>query len=132
MNLAIIAQLVQILKDAPELGAIEVRRGLFGRWSSIRVTKVGHGTNAAGGAGAGGPHVVVAEAPGGAQVAGTATAAPAAASKPQLVDIKALLVGAFYAAAEAGAGPYDEAGSCVADGQLAGGVEAIQALDESE
>src|SRR5439155_53344 len=31
MNLDIIAQLVQILKDAPELGAIEVRRGLLGR-----------------------------------------------------------------------------------------------------
>src|SRR5436853_7423570 len=92
MNLAIIAQLVQILKDAPELGAIEVRRGLFGRWSSIRVTKVGHGTNAAGGAGAGGPHVVVAQAPGGALVAGTATAAPAAPSEPQLVRTNATMV----------------------------------------
>jgi len=30
MNLDIIAQLVQILREAPELGAIEVRRGLFG------------------------------------------------------------------------------------------------------
>ena len=30
MNLDIISQLVQILKDATELGAIEVRRGLFG------------------------------------------------------------------------------------------------------
>jgi len=37
MNLDIIAQLVQILKDAPEVGAIEVRRGLLGRWSTIRV-----------------------------------------------------------------------------------------------
>jgi len=36
MNLDIIAQLVQILKEAPELGAIEVRRGLFGAWSSVR------------------------------------------------------------------------------------------------
>ena len=37
MNLDIIARLVQILRDAPELGAIEVRRGLFGAWSAVRV-----------------------------------------------------------------------------------------------
>src|SRR2546422_9802822 len=54
MNLDIIAQLVQILKDAPEVGAIEVRRGLLGRWSTIRVTKVGHASNAGGGGGGGG------------------------------------------------------------------------------
>ena len=70
MNLAIVAQLVQILKEAPELGAIEVRRGLFGRWSSIRVTKVGHGANAGGGGGGGAPHLVVAQASGGALVPG--------------------------------------------------------------
>src|SRR6267142_4805199 len=29
MKLDIIAQIVQILKDAPEVGAIEIRRGLF-------------------------------------------------------------------------------------------------------
>src|SRR2546428_10314398 len=57
MNLDIIAQLVQILKDAPELGAIEVRRGLFGSWSVVRLTKAGHQSNA------GGQHVVVAQAP---------------------------------------------------------------------
>src|SRR5438477_5900835 len=73
MNLDIIAQLVQILKDAPELGAIEVRRGLFGSWSVVRLTKAGHQTNA------GGQHVVVAQAPG-AEVTPSAAAqrAPAA------------------------------------------------------
>ena len=40
MKLDIIAQIVQILKDAPEVGAIEIRRGLFGAWSSVRVSKV--------------------------------------------------------------------------------------------
>jgi len=43
MKLDIIAQIVQILKDAPEVGAIEIRRGLFGAWSSVRVSKAGHG-----------------------------------------------------------------------------------------
>ena len=111
MNLDIIAQLVQILKDAPELGAIEVRRGLLGRWSSIRVTKAGHGTNA------GGQHVVVAQpaavsppAPG----AQAAVAAPGVPAKSQLVEIKSPMVGTFYAAPEPGAAPYVKAGSRVA------------------
>ncbi len=56
MNLDIIAQLVKILREAPELGAIEVRRGLFGAWSSVRVSKAGHTTNESG------QHVVLAQA----------------------------------------------------------------------
>ncbi len=132
MNLAIIAQLVQILKDAPELGAIEVRRGLFGRWSSIRVTKLGHGTNAGGGGG-GGSHLVVAQAPGGALVPGSAAAAPAAAApKPQLVDIKSPMVGTFYSAPEPGADPYVKAGSRVAAGQVVCIIEAMKIMNEIE
>src|SRR6266568_5273361 len=69
MNLDIIARLVQILKEAPELGAIEVRRGLFGAWSSVRVSKAGHTTNA------GGQHVIVGQPV--AAAPGDATAAPA-------------------------------------------------------
>src|SRR6266513_1171633 len=132
MNLAIIAQLVQILKDAPELGAIEVRRGLFGRWSSIRGTKLGHGTNAGGG-GWGGSHLVVAQAPGGALVPGSAAAAPAAAApKPQLVDIKSPMVGTFYSAPEPGADPYVKAGSRVAAGQVVCIIEAMKSMHEIE
>src|SRR2546425_13331752 len=48
MKLDIVAQLVHILKEAPEIGAIEIRRGPFGVWSSVRVSKAGHGANAAG------------------------------------------------------------------------------------
>ena len=135
MNLAIIAQLVQILKDAPELGAIEVRRGLLGRWSSIRFTKVGHGTNAGGGVGGGGgsPHLVVAQSPGGVLVPGTATAAPAAAApKTQLVDIKSPMVGTFYSAPEPGADPYVKAGSRVAAGQVVCIIEAMKIMNEIE
>ena len=132
MNLAIIAQLVQILKEAPELGAIEVRRGLFGRWSSIRVTKVGHGANAGGGAGGGAPHLVVAQASGGGLVPGTAAAAPAAAPKAQLVDIKSPMVGTFYSAPEPGADPYVKAGSRVAAGQVVCIIEAMKIMNEIE
>src|SRR2546430_17538274 len=105
MNLDIIAQLVQILRDAPELGAIEVRRGLFGSWSVVRLTKAGHQTNA------GGQHVVVAQAPG-AEVTPSAAAqrAPAApggggggrgaGSRPPspLLGIKSRMVRTFYSA----------------------------------
>src|SRR2546426_5094786 len=132
MNLAIIAQLVQILKEAPELGAIEVRRGLFGRWSSIRVTKVGHGANAGGGGGGGAPHLVVAQASGGGLVPGTAAAAPAAAPKAQLVDIKSPMVGTFYSAPEPGAEPYVKAGSRVAAGQVVCIIEAMKIMNEIE
>ncbi|PYO68515.1 MAG: acetyl-CoA carboxylase biotin carboxyl carrier protein [Gemmatimonadetes bacterium] len=129
MNLDIIAQLVQILKDAPELGAIEVRRGLLGRWSSIRLTKAGHGTNA------GGQHVVVAQpaavsppAPG----AQAAVAAPGVPAKSQLVEIKSPMVGTFYAAPEPGAAPYVKAGSRVATGQVVCIIEAMKIMNEIE
>ena len=56
MNLDIIARLVQILREAPELGAIEVRRGLFGAWSAVRVSRAGHPSTP-------GEHVVVAQVP---------------------------------------------------------------------
>src|SRR5256886_14942549 len=132
MNLAIVAQLVQILKEAPELGAIEVRRGLFGRWSSIRVTKVGHGANAGGGAGGGAPHLVVAQASGGGLVPGTAAAAPAAAPKAQLVDIKSPMAGTFYSAPEPGADPYVNAGSRVAAREVVCIIEAMKIMNEIE
>ncbi|HYL55737.1 MAG TPA: acetyl-CoA carboxylase biotin carboxyl carrier protein [Gemmatimonadales bacterium] len=143
MNLDIIAQLVQILKDAPELGAIEVRRGLFGAWSSVRVSKAGVFTNAGG---AGGHHVVVAQAPtSGAGPAGAvAGAAPpgggggggagasAAVAPSHLVEIKSPMVGTFYSAPEPGAEPYAKAGSRVAAGQVVCIIEAMKIMNEIE
>jgi len=139
MNLDIIAQLVQILRDAPELGAIEVRRGLFGSWSVVRLTKAGHQTNA------GGQHVVVAQAPG-AEVTPSAAAqrAPAApgggggaggavsAPPSPLLEIKSPMVGTFYAAPEPGAEPYVKAGSRVAPRQVVCIIEAMKIMNEIE
>src|SRR5690242_4351118 len=135
MNLDIIAQLVQILRDAPELGAIEVRRGLFGTWSSVRVSKAGVITNAGGGGGGGGGghHVVVAQAPGSSTPAAGPTpggGAPAAAS--HLVEIKSPMVGTFYSAPEPGAEPYVKAGSRVAGGQVVCIIEAMKIMNEIE
>jgi acetyl-CoA carboxylase biotin carboxyl carrier protein len=145
MNLDIIAQLVQILKDAPELGAIEVHRGLFGRWSAIRVTKAGHMANAGGGgsvgggAGSGGgggggagPHVVVGQ--GSALPASSAapTAPPFPPPPSHLVEIKSPMVGTYYAAPEPGAEPYVKVGSRVATGQVVCIIEAMKIMNEIE
>src|SRR2546421_9630964 len=132
MNLDIIAQLVQILKDAPELGAIEVRRGLFGSWSSVRVTKAGLQANA------GGQHVVVAQAP----APGTPLPPPApepagggrreVAPPTQLLEIKSPMVGTFYTGPEPGAEPYVKAGSRVAPRQVVCIIEAMKIMNEIE
>jgi acetyl-CoA carboxylase biotin carboxyl carrier protein len=140
MNLDIIARLVQILRESPELGAIEVRRGLFGAWSAVRVSRAGHPSNQ-------GEHVVVAHAPasvplpappgsapgfserGGARPEGAA-AAPAATA--QLLEIKSPMVGTFYGAPEPGAEPYVKVGSRVSTGQVVCIIEAMKIMNEIE
>jgi acetyl-CoA carboxylase biotin carboxyl carrier protein len=126
MKLDIIAQLVQILKEAPEVGAIEIRRGLFGAWSSVRVSKAGH----AGDAG----HVVVSRGSGDAAGATGASAptAPTAAPASHLLEIKSPMVGTFYYAPEPGAQPYVKAGSRVSVGQVVCIIEAMKIMNEIE
>ena len=128
MNLDIIAQLVQILREAPELGAIEVRRGLFGAWSSVRVSKAGHPTNESG------QHVVLAppRAPAGAAATGSPVAAPTPAAPSHLVEIKSPMVGTYYSAPEPGAEPYVKVGSRVATGQVVCIIEAMKIMNEIE
>ncbi len=136
MDLDIVARLVQIMRDAPELGAIEVRRSLFGAWSSVRVSKAGHGSNA----GSGVQHVVVAQMPavaaggtGGAGGTVPGALAPAAApAKAHLVEIKSPMVGTFYAAPEPAAEPYVRAGSRVSPGQVMCIIEAMKIMNEIE
>jgi len=128
MNLDIIGQLVKILRDAPELGAIEIRRGLFGLWSSVRVSKAGHGPG---------------NAPGSVMVAATAAApaAPAAAAPgaahppaagPVLLEIKSPMVGTFYKSPEPGAESYAKNGTRVAPGQVVCIIEAMKIMNEIE
>jgi acetyl-CoA carboxylase biotin carboxyl carrier protein len=127
MKLDIIAQIVQILKDAPEVGAIEIRRGLFGAWSSVRVSKAGHGGNATGG------HVVVTQAPttpqSSAAARGTGEAPPAG---PQFLEIKSPMVGTFYQSPEPAAQPYVKVGSRVNVGQVVCIIEAMKIMNEIE
>ena len=132
MNLDIVTRLVQILKDAPEVGAIEIRRGLFGVWSSVRVSKAGHNTD----------HVVVAQVPGHAALPVSRPgdggrgmgegAPPAAAPASHLLEIKSPMVGTFYAAPEPGADPYVKVGSRVSSGQVVCIIEAMKIMNEIE
>jgi acetyl-CoA carboxylase biotin carboxyl carrier protein len=132
MKLDIIAQIVQILKDAPEVGAIEIRRGLFGAWSSVRVSKAGHGGNTVGEG-----HVIVSQSPAASSPSTTSasSASPAQASAPagpQLLDIKSPMVGTFYQSPEPAAQPYVKVGSRVTVGQVVCIIEAMKIMNEIE
>ncbi len=129
MKLDIIAQIVQILKDAPEVGAIEIRRGLFGAWSSVRVSKAGHGGNTVGVGGSGLGHVIVSH-PGAATPAAASPQAPA--PSPQFLEIKSPMVGTFYQSPEPGAQPYVKVGSRVTVGQVVCIIEAMKIMNEIE
>jgi acetyl-CoA carboxylase biotin carboxyl carrier protein len=129
MKLDIIAQLVQILKDAPDVGAIEIRRGLFGTWSSVRVSKAGQGPNAG--------HIVVTQ-PGPQSAVptsrgmGTGEGAAPPVAGPQLLEIKSPMVGTFYSAPEPGAQAYVKVGSRVNVGQVVCIIEAMKIMNEIE
>ncbi|HKC39466.1 MAG TPA: acetyl-CoA carboxylase biotin carboxyl carrier protein [Gemmatimonadales bacterium] len=129
MKLDIIAQIVQILKDAPEVGAIEIRRGLFGAWSSVRVSKAGHGGNTVGVGGSGLGHVIVSH-PGAAAPPAASPQAPA--PSPQFLEIKSPMVGTFYQSPEPGAQPYVKVGSRVTVGQVVCIIEAMKIMNEIE
>jgi acetyl-CoA carboxylase biotin carboxyl carrier protein len=131
MNLDIIARLVQILRDAPELGAIEVRRGLFGTWSSVRVSRAGHSPNAGGG------HIVVSQASSPATAPFSPAPGPGEGGRgkgegPKLLEIKSPMVGTFYSAPEPGAQPYIKVGSRVAAGEVVCIIEAMKIMNEIE
>jgi acetyl-CoA carboxylase biotin carboxyl carrier protein len=128
MNLDIIGQLVRILREAPELEAIEVRRGLFGLWASVRVSKAGQAATLVQTAPAG---TIVAAAPA-ASGPGPVVPPPAAPPGPVLLEIKSPMVGTFYKAPEPGAEPYAKVGTRVATGQVVCIIEAMKIMNEIE
>lgn len=131
MNLDIIGQLVKILKESPELGAIEVRRGMFGLWASVRVSKAGHpvGAQPVVVAAAAGP--VVSSAGGSAGSAAPSAAAAPAPATP-LLEIKSPMVGTFYKSPEPGAEAYAKVGTRVSPGQVVCIIEAMKIMNEIE
>src|SRR5438105_7236184 len=130
MDLDIIAQIVQILKDAPEVGAIEIRRGLFGAWSSVRVSKAGHAGNTTG-------HIMVTQPSAIPQTSvpasrGVGTGESPAPAGPQYLEIKSPMVRTFYQSPEPGAQPYVKVGSRVNVGQVVCIIEAMKIMNEIE
>ncbi|HEY6108915.1 MAG TPA: acetyl-CoA carboxylase biotin carboxyl carrier protein [Gemmatimonadales bacterium] len=132
MNLDLIGQLVKILRDTPELGAIEVRRGLLGLWSSVRVSKAGVPTGNPGSVVVAAPAAVAPAAPAAPVGAGAAAPPPAAAPPSALLEIKSPMVGTFYKAPEPGAEPYVKVGTRVATGQVVCIIEAMKIMNEIE
>jgi acetyl-CoA carboxylase biotin carboxyl carrier protein len=132
MNLDLIGQLVKILRDTPELGAIEVRRGLLGLWSAVRVSRAGHAADHAGSVVVAAPGAVAPAVPAAAAGAAPAAPSPAAAPPSALLEIKSPMVGTFYKAPEPGAEPYVKVGTRVVTGQVVCIIEAMKIMNEIE
>ncbi|HEX9755613.1 MAG TPA: acetyl-CoA carboxylase biotin carboxyl carrier protein [Gemmatimonadales bacterium] len=128
IDLKDVRRLVELLRESPEVGSIEVK-GMFG--TGVVVTRTPHGGAAWAsplmpeGAGAGHAN------PGAAQVH-----APVAAPPPRpaatLKEIKSPMVGTFYAAPEPGAEPYVRVGQRISAGQTVCIVEAMKIMNEIE
>jgi acetyl-CoA carboxylase biotin carboxyl carrier protein len=127
MKLDIIRQLVQILKEAPEVGAIEIRRGPLGAWSSVRVSKAGASHNAMG-------HVVVTQPAVAPQAPGPQppVGAKREGGEPALLEIKSHRVGTFYRATSPDAPPFVDVGSQVQPGQTLCIIEAMKIMNHFE
>jgi acetyl-CoA carboxylase biotin carboxyl carrier protein len=120
-----LAQLIQLLRDSPEIGSIEVS-GRFGK--RVVVTR-----NSPGGAGLPGPSASPApNAPAPAPAAGEPSGIAPPPSAPTLKEIKSPMVGTFYSAPEPGADPYVKIGSRVAPGQTVCIIEAMKIMNEIE
>ena len=118
-----VRHLVDLLRESPEIGSIEVK-GWFG--TGVLITRTGN-------------HVVQVSAPMAmpmtaapgpvAAAAGSPAPAPAAAA---LKEIKSPMVGTFYRAPEPGAEPYVKVGSRVSAGQTVCIIEAMKIMNEIE
>jgi acetyl-CoA carboxylase biotin carboxyl carrier protein len=125
-----VKRLVELLRESPEVGSIEVK-GFFG--TGVVVTRTGYGASGAV------PMPMPAMAPMPAPLAAPAIAAPAAAGAPApaapatvLKEIKSPMVGTFYRSPEPGAPPYVKEGARVTAGQTVCIIEAMKIMNEIE
>ena len=116
-----VRRLVELLRESPEIGSIEVK-GLFG--TGVVVTRTLSGAVPM-------PLPTAVPMPMAAAPAG-APAAPAAAVPSALKEIKSPMVGTFYASPEPGAEPYIRVGQRVTTGQTVCIVEAMKIMNEIE
>jgi acetyl-CoA carboxylase biotin carboxyl carrier protein len=115
-----VRRLVELLRESPEVGSIEVK-GLFG--TGVVVTRTASGT----------PMTMPAAMPMSMPLqAAPPAAAPAAAPVAALKEIKSPMVGTYYASPEPGAEPYLRVGQRVTTGQTVCIVEAMKIMNEIE
>jgi acetyl-CoA carboxylase biotin carboxyl carrier protein len=117
-----VRRLVELLRESPEVGSIEVR-GLFG--TGVVVTR----TLSGGALPMALPTAVPMPVAQGAPATGPAQAA---AAPTALKEIKSPMVGTFYASPEPGAEPYIRTGQRVTTGQTVCIVEAMKIMNEIE
>ncbi|MBX3147102.1 MAG: acetyl-CoA carboxylase biotin carboxyl carrier protein [Gemmatimonadales bacterium] len=121
-----VRRLVELLRDSPEIGSIELK-GWFG--TGVIVTRTSSAVAAA---------VTHYQAPAPAAAANPAPAAPAApAAEPPkpavaLKEIKSPMVGTFYASPEPGAEAYVKVGARVTPGRTVCIIEAMKIMNEIE
>lgn len=113
-----VRRLVDLLRQTPEVGSIEVK-GMFGTGVVITRTSSGEGIAAA-----------VPDRP--AVASAPATPLETAVAPPTLKEIKSPMVGTFYSAPEPGAQPYVAVGQRVTSGQTVCIVEAMKIMNEIE
>jgi acetyl-CoA carboxylase biotin carboxyl carrier protein len=124
-----VRRLADLLREAPEIGSIELR-GWFG--TGVVITRTHNSVGGPGGWAAA-PLVVGAGPTAPPGVAGEAGEAPkAVAAGPALKEIKSPMVGTFYAAPEPGAEPYVKVGARVTPGQTVCIIEAMKIMNEIE
>jgi acetyl-CoA carboxylase biotin carboxyl carrier protein len=116
-----VRHLVELLRESPEIGSIEVK-GWFG--TGVLITRTGN-------------HAVQVSAPmampmAAAPLAAAASPTPAAPAAAALKEIKSPMVGTFYRAPEPGAEPYVKVGSRVSAGQTVCIIEAMKIMNEIE
>jgi acetyl-CoA carboxylase biotin carboxyl carrier protein len=139
IDLKDVRRLVELLRESPEVGSIEVK-GMFG--TGVVVTRTPQGgaawalplmSGGAGGAGGGGGDHTN---PGPAQAHTSAAGAAPVAAPPRpaatLKEIKSPMVGTFYTAPEPGAEPYVRIGQRISAGQTVCIVEAMKIMNEIE
>ena len=123
-----VKKLVELLRESPEIGSIELK-GWFG--TGVVITRTGGGfgfvppllaPSAVAHPGSAAPH-----APG-----TSGGEAPRAMAGSSLKEIKSPMVGTYYSAPEPGADPYIKVGSRVSSGQPVCIIEAMKIMNEIE
>jgi acetyl-CoA carboxylase biotin carboxyl carrier protein len=114
-----VRRLVELLRESPEIGSIEVK-GLFG--TGVVVTRTLSGAVPM-------PLPTAVPMP---AAAPAPVGAPAAAPAAALKEIRSPMVGTFYASPEPGSEPYLRVGQRVTTGQTVCIVEAMKIMNEIE